>query len=307
MKRTIGIAAGVVAIAALTIVVFSQRSESQAQPSKLTVGIYAPTVPFASSGARLTYVQSLAKQIESKTGITTEAKSYKSFGSLKSAKPDFAIVEGQCYASNRGWPFMASAKVGGGTSRSWALYSSQGGSMTSLKGKKISYVKMGCKDTAFIENAMLESEVGMSYFGGKVGKSDIGGAVADVASYKNADGVFAPSGLGKGLTKVFSTTSVPNPAFVQMNKSLSKTIVKQVKSAVTSYGGGGKITGWSGSGGGDYKKLAGKMGKRTKKGIAAAPSPVRVEAKDVLVMPKTLDDTDLTDVDQHFEKPPERQ
>ena len=307
MKRTIGIAAGVAAIAALTLLVSSQRSESQAKPTKLTIGIYAPTVPFSSSGARLTYVQSLAKQIEAKTGITTEAKSYASFSSLKGAKPDFAIVEAQCYASNLGWKFLAAAKVDGGTSRSWALYSSQGSSISALKGKKISYIQMGCSDTEFIENAMLDSEVSMAYFGGKVGKSDIGGAVADVASYKNAEGVFAPSGLGKGLSSVFSTGSVPNPAFVQMNKTLDKGIVADVEKAVTSYGGGAEITGWSGSGAGDYKSLRGRMGKRVKKGIAVGPSPVRVEANDVLVMPKTLSDTDLTEIDQHFEKPPERQ
>jgi hypothetical protein len=36
------------------------------------------------------------------------------------------------------------------------------------------------------------------------------------------------------------------------------------------------------------------------------PEPVRVEAKDVPVEPETLRDTALTEVRQHFERPPER-
>ena len=48
------------------------------------------------------------------------------------------------------------------------------------------------------------------------------------------------------------------------------------------------------------------MTKSVKQGIFAAPEPVRFDAKDVLIEPATLGDTAVTDVDQHFERPPDR-
>jgi TRAP-type uncharacterized transport system substrate-binding protein len=87
----------------ILVVLLLATSTAVAQPSKLTVGIYAPSVEFGTAQQRLTYVQSLAKAIETNTGIKTEAQSFASLGALKSGKVDFAIIDGQCYATNLGW------------------------------------------------------------------------------------------------------------------------------------------------------------------------------------------------------------
>jgi hypothetical protein len=300
-------AAGLVAAAALAVLLMTTRSgETQSTPSKITVGIYAPTVEFGTSQQRLQYVQGLAKAIESGTGIKTDAQSYASLSALKKAGVDFAIIDGQCYATNSGWTLLANANVGGGTSRNWALYSSVGGEMTALKGKKLAYVQTGCKDNDFIDNAMLESEVDPNFFSSRVGKPDIAAAVAEVASYKGAQAVFAPSGSAKGLTKVFDTGSVPNPAFVKINGKISGAISNKVEKAVTGYGGGGAIASWSSASKSPYTSLDNRMDKVTKKGIFAPPEPVRFDAKDVLIEPATLDDTAVTPVRQHFEGPKDR-
>jgi hypothetical protein len=99
---------------------------------------------------------------------------------------------------------------------------------------------------------------------------------------------------------------VPNPAFAQVNNKLSAEVVKDVQSAVTGYGGGGAISSWSGAKKDSYTSLSGRMGKSTKKGIFASPEPVRFDAKVVMVDPATLDDTAVTEVEQHFEQPPDR-
>src|SRR5690242_19790875 len=99
------------------------ESQPAGAPAKLTVGIFAPSVEFGTAQARLTYVQSLAKAIETNTGIKTEAQSFASLAALKSGKVDYAIVDGPCYATNLSWKLLANAKVGDGTTRSWALYS----------------------------------------------------------------------------------------------------------------------------------------------------------------------------------------
>src|SRR5690348_9035781 len=185
-----------------------------AQPTKLTVGIYTPSVEFGTAQQRLTYVQSLAKAIETNTGIKTEAQSFASLGALKSGKVDFAIIDGQCYATNLTWKLLADAEIGGSTTRSWALFSADASDMQGLKGKKLAFVQMGCNDKAFVDNAMLETEVDDSFFSARVGKPDLTAAVAEVASVKGASAVFAPAGSQKGLTKVFDVGAVPNPAFV---------------------------------------------------------------------------------------------
>ena len=282
------------------------RGESQPTGGKLTIGIYAPGVEFGTAQARLAYAQSLARAVESNAGMKAEAQSFASLGALKSAKVDFAIVDAQCVAANPSWKVLAVAEIGGGTSRNWALYSSVGGDMQALRGKKLAFMQTGCNDKQFIDNAMLESEVDDSFFSARVGKPDITAAVAEVASYKSAHAVFAPSGSQKGLTKVFDTGSVPNPAFVQVNGSISGSVADKVGAAVTSYGGSGAIAGWASGAKTPYQGLAGRMSRVVKRGVFAAPEPVRIDAKDVLVEPPSLDDPAEAEVLQHVARPPER-
>ena len=91
-----------------------------------------------------------------------------------------------------------------------------------------------------------------------------------------------------------------------MNGKLAKAFVTKVSRVVTGYGGGGAISGWSGGSKKPYTSLRGRMGRRSKKGFNASPRPVRVDPGDIVKTPTTLDDTAMTEVKQHFEKPPER-
>jgi len=275
-----------------------------AQPAQqITIGIYAPTVEFGAAQARLAYVQGLAKAIEQNTGIKTEAQSYANVAALKKDAVDFAIIDGVCYAANLGWKLLATATIGGGTTRAWALYSSAGETIAALKGKKLAFIATGCNDAGFVDNAMLESEVDPAFFGARSGKPDLTAAIAEVASYKAAQAVFAPAGAAKGLTKVFDTGAVPNPAFVDVGGKLPGSIVDRVASAVVGYGGSGAIAGWAKPAREIYTALAGRLGKVTKAGILAAAEPVRFDAKDALIEPTTLKDTALVDVRHHFVRP----
>lgn len=289
--------------AAAGVALLTTSAESQSGGTeRLTVGIYAPTVEFATAQARLAYIQGLAKAIETNTGIKTEGQSFASLSALKQGGVDFAVIDGQCYAVNGSFKLLATAEIGGETTRSWGLFASTGTDMQSLRGKKLAFVSTGCNDTAFIEHAMLESEVDANFFSARVGKGDLVAAVAEVASYKGAQAVFAPIGSQKGLTKVFDTGSVPNPAFVEMG-DVDPAISAKVASAVTGYGGSGVISGWSAGGKQAFQSLAGRMGRSVKTGVFAAPDAVRFDAKDVLVEPPTLSDTDLTPIRQHFARP----
>jgi hypothetical protein len=275
-----------------------------AQPAeKITIGIYAPTVEFGAAQARLSYVQGLAKAIEQATGIKTEAQSYANVAALKKEAVDFAIIDGTCYATNLGWKLLATASIGGGTTRPWALYSSAGETMQALKGKKLAFIATGCNDAGFVDNAMLESEVDPAFFGARTGRADLTAAVADVASYKTAQAVFAPAGAAKGLTKVFDTGAVPNPAFVEISGKVPASIVERVAASVIGYGGAGAISGWTKPSREIYTALAARMGKVVKAGVLASAEPVRIDAKDALVDPATLRDTAVVEVRHLFMRP----
>ncbi len=281
----------------VVLIVFSSGG-AQAQPAKkLTLGIYAPTVEFGAATTRLAYIKSLATAIEQSTGMAVDAQSYANLGALVRANVDFAIVDGPCYASNLGWRLLANANVGGGTSRAWALFGNAAGDLSSLKGKKLAYVA-GCSDAAFVDNAMLESEVEAGFFGARVAKQDLTGAIAEVASYRTAQAVFAPVAT-KGLIKIFDTGSVPNPAFVVIGKPPAQ-IVDKVASAVLGFGGGGAITGWAKPDRGIYAAFAGRLTRATKAGVFAVPEPVRIDAKDVLVEPPSLREPGTVDVKRHW-------
>jgi hypothetical protein len=286
--------------ALIILIALTAVAHAQTPPQKITVGIFAPSVEFGAAQARLAYVQGLAKAIEQNTGIKTEAQSYATVAALKKDNVDFAIIDGSCYATNLGWKLLATANIGGGTTRMWALFSSAGDTMQSLKGKKLAFIASGCNDTGFVDNAMLESEVDAQFFGGRSGKNDLTAAIAEVASYKTAQAVFAPVGSVKGLTKLFDTGAVPNPAFVEVAGKLPSATVDKVAAAVIGYGGSGAIAGWVKPSRDIYTSLAARMGRAVKSGMLANPDPVRIDAKDVLLEPPTLKDTAMVDVHHHF-------
>jgi hypothetical protein len=285
---------------ALAVLIVLLGGVAAAQPQKVRIGFYAPSVEFGTAQARLVYVQGLAKAIEQATGVKTEAQSYSSLDALRKDNVDYAIVDGVCYATNLNWKLLANASIGGGVTRPWALFSSAGDTMQSLKGKKLAFVATGCNDAGFVDNAMLESDVDATFFGARIGEKDLTGAVADVSSYKTAQAVFAPVGSVKGLSKVFDTGAVPNPAFVEIAGKLP---ADKVAAAVISYGGGGAIAGWTKPAREPFQAFASRLARVPKTAVFATPEPVRVDARDVLVDPPTLRDSATIAVRHHFVRP----
>lgn len=292
---------------ALALLAAALPGAAHAQTAKLKLGIYAPSVEFGSAAARLAYVQALGKAIEQSTGIAVEAQSYASLATLRKTGVDFAVVDGLCYATNLGWKLLANAQIGGtsggATSRPWALHASVG-TMQALRGKKLSFIQTGCNDAGFVDNAMLDSEIDPGFFAARIGKPDLAAAIAEVAATRTAQAVFAPVGSAKGLTKLFDTGTVPNPAFVDLNGKLPAAIVDKVAAAVIGYGGAGAIAGWARPSREAYASLAARLNRVVKQGVLATPEPVRVDARDVLVDPPTIREPALVDLRHHFVRTP---
>src|SRR5262249_4374117 len=108
------------------LLLLASTAAAQQAPEQLTVAMYAPAAAFSDSSARLAYIQGLAKAIQTKTGVATSGKIYVRLGDLVAAKPDFAIIDGQCLAAHSPGQILASAVVGGDTSQGWGLYTRGG-------------------------------------------------------------------------------------------------------------------------------------------------------------------------------------
>ena len=262
------------------IILIVLTGSALAQPkTKVTVGIYAPSIEFGASTARLAYVQSIAKAIEQSSGLDVETQSYANLAALKKDTPDFAIVDGPCYATNLGWRLLATATINGATTRPYALFASGANSMQDLKGKKLAFIAAGCNDAGFVDNAMLDSEIDASFFGARVGKPDLTAAIAEVAQVKTSQAVFAPASSGKGLTKLFDTTSVPNPAFVDLGSGLPGATIEKVAAAVQGFGGGGAISGWTKPQRDIYTGFASRLGRVVKFAVFANAEPARMRSR----------------------------
>jgi hypothetical protein len=296
------LAASAAALAFALLAVPSTKVDAQQAPAQLSVALYAPSAAFRDSAARSAYVQGLAKAIQNKTGVPTTGKAYVRYSDLKGAKPDFAIIEGQCLAVGAPGPVLATAQIGSSTSQAWALFS-RGDNFMALRGKKLAFMDTGCRDPDFLDNAMLDSEAKTkAHFTGMVGRPDAYGAVETVRSYKQADAVFAPVAQGAGLTKVFDTGLVPNPGFVQMNRNVSAGVASNVQAAVLAYGADQAIQGWKAAA--SYAGLSSQMSARVKKPVFAVPTPVRIDDQDVVVIPQSK--FEQATIRQHFWQPAER-
>jgi hypothetical protein len=290
--------------AALVVALAGGSAEAQPAPAKITVGIFAPTVEFGTATARLAYVQALAAAIAGITKLEVEGQSYANLTALRAANVDFAIIDGPCYAAAPAGKLLASAVIGGATTRAWALFSGAGADMKSLRGTKLAFIQSGCNDAGFVDNAMFDSDVDPNFFGARLGKADLTAAVAEVASYKNAQAVVAPASASKGLTKIFDTGSVPNPAFVDLSGKVPAATVEKVAAAVIGYGGGGAIAAWSRPSREIYTALAGRLGRNPKLPILVSPEPVRMDSRDVLVDPPTLREAASINIRHHFVRSP---
>lgn len=292
---------GVLAVALLGAL----PARAQQPAASIVIAIYAPNAPFEGADARYSYVQRLATHIGNVAGVQAKGQAFARAGDFEAAvrkgAVDFAIVD-PVYLASRTFKVIATATAGGSTAKRWALFVGAGiPNFVALQGKRLAYASSSSRDMAFIEHAMLDSEVNVNkFFGARQGTPDVASAVAAVALGK-ADCVVAPVDRGRGLRKIFDAGSVPNPGFVQVKTALPDTTVSAVSKAVLGFGAGGVLDGWRGGGGDAYRGLAGQMGARTRKAAMSEPDVLRLESQDVLLLGKI--ETTLPPLQHYFWTP----
>lgn len=283
MTRTIAITT--IAIAALAALALARAPTAHAgNPDKLTVAMYAPSLEL-DSGTRLSYLIEVAQAIQAKTGVRTQARVFAKYSDLTAAKPDFAIIEAQCIAARAPGKVLATATVDGARTLDWGIFAAaKASSLLELRGKKLAFVKTGCRDSDFLDFAAL---LGVfrhdTFFASSVARVDAAAAVITTREIGDADAVVAPSRLAGGLEAVVRIEGVPNPGLVAMNDKLDAALLASAKSAVmgTSHG---PITGWAEPA--DYAGLAGRMTGRKKALVLTEPKPVDVAEPGAIAPPR---------------------
>jgi hypothetical protein len=271
--RQSGIAA--VCAAACAVALSGVPASRAEPPARLALAMYAPSVPFADSSSRAAYIRGLAHAIEARTGIPTTADSFADYSDLVDSKPDLAILDAPCVVV-RGGGALATASIGGSVDQAWGLYAREAGSLAALAGKRLAYLRTGCRDSDFLDNAMLASEVESAEFFGKlVGKNNLLGVIATVRDYRDADAVFAPGARAGGLTEVLAAGRVANPGLVAMRSGLDAALLGEIKRALLATGKeGGVIDGWREPTG--YAELAARMAVHRKPLLFAIPERLRL-------------------------------
>jgi hypothetical protein len=291
---------------ALVLAVLFTAVPAAAQQAPLTIAIYAPNAPFEGADARYAYVQRLATQVGTVAGTAVKGVAFARAGDFEAAVKkgtiDFAIVDAVYLAARGGFKIIATATSGGRTAVPWGLFVSGGTpNVLALQGTRLTYATASARDIAFIEHALLESELNVTkFFSARQGAPDIASAVASVTLGK-ADAVFAPTDRGKGLKKLYDAGAVPMPGFAQVKTTVPDTLVASVTKAVLGFGAGGALDGWRPGSADTYKGLAGRMGARTRKAAMSEPDLVRLESQEVLLLGKL--DTTLPPIQHYYWMP----
>ncbi len=274
---------------------------ARARAAELTVALYAPSMTFESSTARLEYVQNVAREVAAATGAPAIGRAFVRYDDLRKARPDVAIIDGLCLAERREGTLIAVAQVGGETAQRWALLARpelapEG--IGSLSRKRLAFVSTGCRDRDFLANALFEGEVALDGFAGLVGRPDLAGAIAAVRDYKTADAVFAPVAAASGLVRVFESRAVPTAGCVVRDAALAKA----VRVALSRAGVGGAIDGWRPASEGPYEALAARLLPHPKTPLFAAPARFRLALSEALVAPPLA--LEPLDAARLFQRPP---
>jgi hypothetical protein len=260
-----------------------------AQSSTITIGLYAPTAPFESTGDRVSFINALADHLEKEAGgAKVTGKVYSSASSFASAakKGDiqFAVVDAP-YAAAIGlpWKILGSAVRDGSSTAAWQVVGGDNVSkLADLKGRRVVVPATGAKESAFVTNVLLDGEVEGSYFTKIVEAADARAAVTMVSVGK-ADAAFVPAGvdLPSGVHSVKSLGEVGWPMFVAL-PAADEARTKAFGARVKSFSGSGAFGGFAGGDAGRYRGLAGSFGRGTKKGPMAVPPPARLTVRDIL-------------------------
>ncbi|MCA9563526.1 MAG: hypothetical protein KC561_08555 [Myxococcales bacterium] len=214
-----------------------------AQPSEVTIGLFAPSVRFEDSVARAAYINQLAASVEEESGISVRGINLSDPSDLDDV--DFAVVDGLYQAREHVGRSILTLEIDGQSSLELGIYSASNERLSELAGQDLLLPRSGGALERLISTRALYSEVATDEFFGEVDSaSNFESAVSSVQSGRAA----ATAGFDhfvNELELVVSLGSGPTPEFVIINTSLPAELVEEVSDAVRSHAGRAPFSGVS--------------------------------------------------------------
>lgn len=271
---------------ALIAISLTWPSVARAQ-ERITIGLYAPTVPFDSLGQRLEMITGLAKHLSSVArGKQVTGRVFARAGALAAAirkgTVQMAVVDAP-YAAARGLPYRilgASLRRGRATGAWVMVASAKVRSLADLRGKAVVVPRIGSNRQRFVTNVLLEGEVGPGYFKAINVAPDPQSAVTMV-KLGRAAAAFVPAATGaSGLRRVVALRAVGFPMLVAA-RGFDLALAQALARRARSYRGAG-FSGFAAASAGGYASLRGSFGGARKRGPMARPAPSRLVLGGVL-------------------------
>lgn len=249
---------------------------SAARADTVTVGLFAPTEPFPSTGARVELASKLADAIGKAIGGSAAGKVFARAGDFSSAvkKGDVqvALVDA-AYLANAGggYAVLAAAVRGGDSQHRWQLIARGAEKITDLKGKSVLVPAIGGHESDFVLEVLLAGEVGRGYFGAIEAAPDTASALAALGLGK-ADAAVVPAGveLPSNVVTVLALPAVSGPVLVAYGLTPAQRTA--IASAVEGFSGDATVSGFKAAGADVVAAVTRRFTVPVKRGPLAVPA-----------------------------------
>ena len=186
----------------------------------LTIGLYAPTAPFASTASRVELATKLGEHFGKALGVTGNGKVFARAGDFASAvkkgEVTVALVDATYLAAaGDNYTILAGAVRNGDTNHGWVLVARGATKVVDLKGKRVLVPGIGGRETDFVANVLFGGEVGKDFFAKIEAAPDTASALAALGLGK-ADAAIVPAGIEvpAGATKLVELPALSGPVLV---------------------------------------------------------------------------------------------
>jgi hypothetical protein len=251
-----------------------------ARAETITVGMFAPSAPFASTKVRLEFVSRLAEVLAQAVGAErgigrVYARPADFVAAVKSGELAFAVVDAPALAAGMaaGSRVLAIAERRGETSVAWQLVSrGAAGRVLDLKGATVAVPALGGREADFVYHAALGGELGPGFFASVSAAPDAISAVTSV-SIGRAGAALVPGDLPlpDDVVRVVTMPSVPLPALVAMPRVDAAT-AERATAAAAAFRGGDVLAGFRPGGVPAIGLLAGRFARQVRRGPMAIPT-----------------------------------
>jgi hypothetical protein len=248
---------------------------SVARADAITVGMFAPSAPFAGTAARVEYTQRLARAIAAELGKDGVGRAYGRAGDFASAvkkgEVQVAIVDARYAATAGGGGVVIGVGLrGGDDAAAWQLVTRGAKGVLELRGKKLLVPSMGGREADFVRNALYGGELAKDFFAKIDVAPDTAAALASLALGK-ADAAIVPAGadLPSGTQVVATLPPVSLP--VVITYGLDDAARAKVTAALTAFQGAPALAGFKSANADVVHALARRMTVAEKRGPMAVP------------------------------------